>query len=214
MRDFGFKRYTQKQQGDVIMQHTILIVDDEPTVTAVLRDALSREPYVVLSAGCAQEALPILERKEVDVVISDEKMPGMSGTEFLAVVRKKYPDSIRMILTGHASLESAVRAINEGEIYRFFTKPCNVLDVALSVRKALQQRDLRKESQRLLRLQEHQLAMVKSLERQYPGITQVNRDAKGEILIDDSVDKRKWDTLIREMGQAVRYRRSPVAERA
>ena len=214
MRDFGFKRYAQKQQGGVIMQHTILIVDDEPTVTAVLRDALSREPFVILSAGCAEEALPILERKEVDVVISDEKMPGMSGTEFLAVVRKKYPDSIRMILTGHASLESAVRAINEGEIYRFFTKPCNVLDVALSVRKALQQRDLRKESQRLLRLQEHQFAMVKNLERQYPGITRVNRDAKGEILIDDSVDKRKWDTLIREMGQAVRCRRSPLAERA
>jgi hypothetical protein len=56
--------------------------------------------------------------------------------------------------------------------------------------------------------------MIKNLERQYPGITQVNRDAKGEILIDDSVDKRKWDTLIREMSQAVRYRRSPVAGRA
>jgi len=196
------------------MQHTILIVDDEPTITAVLRDALSREPYVILSACCAEEALPILDRKEVDVVISDEKMPGMSGTEFLAVVRKKYPDSIRIILTGHASLESAVRAINEGEIYRFFTKPCNVLDVALTVRKALQGRDLRKESQRLLRLQEHQFAMIKNLERQYPGITHVNRDAKGEILIDDSVDKRKWDTLIREMSQAVRYRRSSVAGRA
>ena len=213
-RDFGFKSYAQKLQGGVIMQHTILIVDDEPTITAVLRDALSREPYAILSAGCAEEALPILERKEVDVVISDEKMPGMSGTEFLAVVRKKYPDSIRMILTGHASLESAVRAINEGEIYRFFTKPCNVLDIALTVRKALQRRDLRKESQRLLSLQEHQFAMTKNLERLYPGITQVNRDAKGEILIDDSVDKRKWDTLIREMGQAVRYRRSPVAGRA
>jgi len=195
------------------MQHTILIVDDEPTITAVLRDALSREPYVILSAGCAEEALPILDRKEVDVVISDEKMPGMSGTEFLAVVRKKYPDSIRIILTGHASLESAVRAINEGEIYRFFTKPCNVLDIVLTVRKALQRCDFRKESQRLLRLQEHQFAMIKNLERQYPGITQVNRDAKGEILIDDSVDKRKWNTLITEMSRAVRYRRSPVAGR-
>ena len=196
------------------MQHTILIVDDEPTVTAVLRDALSREPYVILSAGCAEEALPILEREEVDVVISDEKMPGMSGTEFLAVVRKKYPDSIRMILTGHASLESAVRAINEGEIYRFFTKPCNVLDIALTVRKSLQRRDFKKESQRRLRLQQHQFAMIKNLERQYPGITQVNRDAKGEILIDDTVDKRKWDTLIREIGQAVRYNRFPVAGQA
>ena len=56
--------------------------------------------------------------------------------------------------------------------------------------------------------------MIKNLERQYPGITKVNRDAKGEILIDDSVDKRKWDTLIEEIGEAVRYRHSPVAERA
>jgi DNA-binding NtrC family response regulator len=196
------------------MQHTILIVDDEPTITAVLREAFSREPYIILSAGCAEEALPILDRKDVDVVISDEKMPGMSGTEFLALVRKKYPDSIRMILTGHASLESAVRAINEGEIYRFFTKPCNVLDIALTVRKALQQRDLRKESQHLLGLQKHQFAMIQKLERQYPGITKVNKDSKGEVLIDDSVDKRKWDTLIEEIGEAVRYRRSPVAGRA
>ena len=196
------------------MQHTILIVDDEPTVTAVLRDAFSREPYRILSAGSAEDALPILDREEMDVVISDEKMPGMSGTEFLAVVRKKYPDSIRMILTGHASLESAVRAINEGEIYRFFTKPCNVLDIALTVRQALQKRELRRENQHLLSLQQQHSAMIEKLERKYPGITKVSRDPKGEVLIDDSVDKRKWDTLIEEIGEAVRDHHSTVAGRA
>jgi hypothetical protein len=56
--------------------------------------------------------------------------------------------------------------------------------------------------------------MIEKLERQYPGITKVNRDAKGEVLIDDSIDKRKWDTLIEEIGEAVRYRHSSVAERA
>jgi two-component system probable response regulator PhcQ len=196
------------------MQHTILIVDDEPTVTAVLRDAFSREPYRILSAGSAEDALPILDREEMDVVISDERMPGMSGTEFLAVVRKKYPDSIRMILTGHASLESAVRAINEGEIYRFFTKPCNVLDIALTVRQALQKRELRRENQHLLSLQQQHSAMIEKLERKYPGITKVSRDSKGEVLIDDSVDKRKWDTLIEEIGEAVRDHHSTVAGRA
>jgi two-component system probable response regulator PhcQ len=196
------------------MQHTILIVDDEPTITEVLRDAFSREPYLILSTGSAEEALPILDHKVVDVVISDEKMPGMSGTEFLAVVRKRYPDSIRMILTGHASLESAVRAINEGEIYRFFTKPCNVLDIALTVRQALQKRDLRIENQRLLSLQQQQSAMIEELERKYPGITKVSRDAKGEVLISDSVDKREWDTLIEEIGQAVRDYHPLVAGRA
>jgi two-component system probable response regulator PhcQ len=73
----------------------------------------------------------------VDVVISDEKMPGMSGSEFLSLVRQEYPDTIRIILTGYGSLESAIRAINEGEIYRLFTKPCNVIDLAITIRLAL-----------------------------------------------------------------------------
>jgi two-component system probable response regulator PhcQ len=175
-------------KGGVVMRHTILIVDDEPTIKAVLRDAFSREPYLILSAGCAEEALPMLDREEVDVVISDEKMPGMSGTEFLA--------------------------INEGEIYRFFTKPCNVLDIALTVRQALQKRDLRKENQRLLNLEQQQSAMIKKLEIEYPGITKVSRDSKGEVLIDDSVDQRKWDTLIEEIGEAVRDHHALVARRA
>jgi len=75
-----------------------------------LKDALANEPYDILSAASAEEALPILDREQVDVVISDEKMPGMSGSEFLAIVRQEYPDTVRMILTGHASLESAIRA--------------------------------------------------------------------------------------------------------
>jgi two-component system probable response regulator PhcQ len=103
----------------------------------MLKDAFSREPYNILCADSAEEALPILAREQVDVVISDEKMPGMSGSEFLSLVRQEYPDTIRIILTGYGSLESAIRAINEGEIYRLFTKPCNVIDLAITIRLAL-----------------------------------------------------------------------------
>ena len=188
------------------MQHTILIVDDEPTITQILADALSREPYVILTAGSAEEALRLLARKQVDVVISDEKMPGMSGSEFLAVVRKKYPDTIRMILTGQGSLESAMHAINEGQIYRFFTKPCNVLDLAMTIRRAIQQNDLKKEIQRMLSMEKRQSAFIKTLEKQYPGITKVNRDSRGEIIIDDAIDNRRWDTLIEEISTAVKDR--------
>jgi two-component system probable response regulator PhcQ len=186
------------------MQYTILIVDDEPFITEILREALSREPYVILTASSAEDALRLLDQRQVDVIISDEKMPGMSGSEFLAVVRKKYPDTIRMILTGHGSLESAMRAINEGQIYRFFTKPCNVLDLAMTIRKAIQQNDLKKEIQRLLTIEKRQSAFVKTLEKQYPGITKVNRDSKGEIIIDDAIDHRRWDTLIEEINSAVK----------
>ncbi len=196
------------------MEHTILIVDDEPFITEILTEALSREPYVTLTAGSAEHALSLLAQMQVDVIISDEKMPGMSGSEFLAVVRKKYPDTIRMILTGHGSLESAMRAINEGQIYRFFTKPCNVLDLAMTIRKAIQQNDLKKAIQRLLSMEKRQSAFIKTLEKQYPGITKVNKDSRGEIIIDDAIDNRRWDTLIEEINRAVRSRQAILGSRA
>ena len=186
------------------MQHKVLIVDDEPAITDMLKDVLSREPYGILSAGSAEEAFPILAREKVDVVISDEKMPGMSGSEFLTVVRKQYPDTIRIILTGHGSLESAIRAINEGEIYRFFTKPCNVFDLAVTIRQALQQKELMRESQRLLRIVRRQYTFIEALEKQYPGITKVKRDARGGIIIDDEIDNGKWDTLIEQINATVK----------
>ena len=196
------------------MQYTILIVDDEPLITEVLAEALSREPYVILTAGSAEDALRLLDQRQMDVIISDEKMPGMSGSEFLAVVRKKYPDTIRIILTGHGSLESAIRAINEGQIYRFFTKPCNVLDLAMTIRKAIQQNELKKEIQRLVSIEKRKSAFIKTLENQYPGITKVNRDSRGEIIIDDAIDNRRWDTLIEEINTAVKNRQVTLASRA
>ena len=170
------------------MNHNVLIVDDERTITDMLKDALSREPYNILIAASAEEALTVLTREQVDVVISDEKMPGMLGSEFLAVVRRKYPDTIRMILTGYASLESAIRSINEGEIYRFFTKPFNVFDLVVTIRQALQHKDLMKETQRLLKVVKRQSVFIEEMEQQYPGITKVKRDAEGAIIIDDETD--------------------------
>ncbi len=167
------------------MQHTILIVDDEPSIRELLTDALSREPYDVLCAGSAEEALGIIDKKPVDVVLSDEKMPGMSGSEFLAIVRQQYPDTIRMILTGHASLEAAIRAINEGEIYRFFTKPCKMVDLTVTIRQALQHKDLMAENQRLLSIVKQQSLSLEALERQHPGITKIKRDASGAVIIDE-----------------------------
>ncbi len=169
------------------MQHSVLIVDDEPVITDLFENAFSKEPYSLLTAGSAEEALAMMAREQVDVVISDEKMPGMSGSEFLSIVRQKFPETIGMILTGHATLESAIRAINEGEVYRFFTKPCNVIDLAMTIRQALKYKDLMKESKRLLEMVRRQSTFIKDLEEQYPGITRVRRDARGAIIIDDEI---------------------------
>ncbi|MBW1804697.1 MAG: response regulator [Deltaproteobacteria bacterium] len=181
------------------MKHKLLIVDDEPTIRSVLVDTFSREHYEVFGAESANEALELLERETVDVVISDELMPGMNGSEFLSLVRKKYPDTIRMILTGHASLDSAIRAINEGEIYRFFTKPCNIIDLAITVRQALEHRDSMQESRRLLKVVKKQSEYIDELEQTYPGITEVKRDAKGAIVLDD-IDDRSWSKIIDDVG--------------
>ena len=150
------------------MRHNVLIVDDEPTIPNLLKDVFSSEPYDILSADSAEEALSLLDREPVDVVISDEKMPGMSGTEFLTVVRQKYPDTIRMILSGYASFESAIQAINEGEIYRFFTKPCNVFDLAITIREAFKKKNLMEEIQRLVKMVKEQATYIEALEKDIP----------------------------------------------
>ncbi len=168
------------------MDHSILVVDDHKIIRDMLENSLSRESYTVHSSDSAKEALKILSQKPIDVVISDEVMPGMTGTQFLAVVRKDYPDTIRIILTGHASLESAMRAINEGEIYRFLTKPCNLVDLSVTIRQALEQKYLKNENIRLAKIVKQQSFSLGEIEKKYPGITKVKRASGGAIIIDDN----------------------------
>ena len=123
------------------MQPRVLLVDDEPHVTEALKRVLREEAYDIRTASSARTALQILARETVDVVVSDERMPGMSGSEFLATVRRSYPNTVRILLTGHANLEAAVRAINEGEIYRFLTKPCKEADLTRAIEHALRRKE-------------------------------------------------------------------------
>ena len=185
------------------MKHKVLIVDDEQSTRKLMKEALGMEPYELLVADSAEKALEIFRKEPVDVVISDEMMPGMPGSKFLALVRKKYPDTIRMILTGHASVEGAIKAINEGQIYHFFTKPCRIYDLAITVRKALQQKELMKKSRQLLRLAQHQSTFIDEIEKKYPGITRVKKDDRGEILLDDGVEE-DYDALIHEIKSVLR----------
>lgn len=171
------------------MSHQILVVDDEPTFISLLSEAFLREPYELLSATSAMEALELLSRRPVDVVVSDEIMPGMSGSEFLALVRKRYPDTVRIILTGHASLEAAIRSINEGEIHRFFTKPCNIFDLAITIRHALQHLDLLKENRKLIAMVKRQRDFIERLEKEYPGITMVRRGSNGEVILNEEAEE-------------------------
>ncbi len=101
----------------------ILIVDDEPGILASMRRLLRRDGYEILTANSAREGFDILGRHEVQVILSDQRMPEMSGTEFLSRARELYPDTIRIVLSGYTDLESISDAINRGAIYKFLTKP-------------------------------------------------------------------------------------------
>lgn len=180
------------------MSHTVLLVDDEPNVTEALKRALHRGPYMVLTANSARQALEMLEREPVDVIVSDEMMPGMLGSELLSVAYKQYPDTIRILLTGHVNLEVALRAINEGHIYRFLIKPCNELELSVTIRQAIQHKELAEKSRKLLREVKHQHSILRRLEQNHPGITRVERDCGGAIVIDDD-DNRDLDSLIDQM---------------
>lgn len=181
------------------MGHSILIVDDDPKSRDLLREVFSREKYVLFAARSAEEALDILSGEKVDVVISDEMMPGMLGSEFLVRVRREYPDTVRIILTGHGNLESAIRAINEGEIFRFFTKPCNIVDLAATVRQAIRIKILSEENDRLLRLARKQFAMLEEIENQYPGITEVKRNTHGEIVFEGDWSDDELNDLLKKI---------------
>lgn len=178
------------------MKHTVLFVDDEPEVTEGLKRNLHKEPYRILCSNHTDEALQILETENVDLVVSDEEMPGMKGTEFLALVRKKYPETIRMMLTGHASLDSAIKAINEGRVYRLLTKPCNDMDLAVTIREALRQKELIKESYQLLQKSKRQSSIIEQMKRNRPELLEIERDEQGAILMDDSTEELDAEKLI------------------
>ena len=122
------------------MRPKILFVDDEPHVTSALQRVLRRETYDIVTAHSADEAFVVMERERIDVVVSDERMPNMLGSEFLSIVRRDYPDTVRIILTGEASLDAAMRAINEGQVYSFLSKPCDDGELTQAIAGGLGQR--------------------------------------------------------------------------
>ncbi len=167
----------------------ILIVDDERSVIEALKRSFLDDPYQVFTAESAAEGLAILSNHKIKVVISDEMMPGMSGADFLAKVCGRLPDVIRIMLTGHASLTSAIKAINKGEIYRFFTKPWDDFELRFAIKSAVEKFDLEEENRRLLDIVRKQALNLKLLEKEFPGITELEYDAKGRIIIQDVSDE-------------------------
>src|SRR5579875_3870718 len=133
----------------MVQRHTLLVVDDEPDVVQSLQDLLHRE-YRVLGATRAKEGLRLLQEQPVHLVMSDQRMPEVSGVEFLRAVRLARPEAIRLLFTGYADIKAVIDAINEGHVYRYITKPWDPDELLTILHQAGEQYDLLQERQRLL----------------------------------------------------------------
>jgi putative nucleotidyltransferase with HDIG domain len=124
-------------------------VDDEVNILKAIQRLLRHEPMNVLTASRPQEALDLLERSDAQVVVSDQRMPEMSGVDLLSNIRDRHSDMVRMMLTGYTEMNIAVEAINRGEIYRLITKPWNDDELKATLRQAFDHYDLKGEIKRL-----------------------------------------------------------------
>ncbi len=149
---------------------TLLLVDDDERVLNGLQRILRREPYRVLISATADGALELLRHEQVDVVVSDEQMPGMTGTEFLSLLHQRFPAIITIMLSGEASMGSIIRSLNEGQIFRFLIKPCSPDHFMLNIRQALAQKRFADRCRLLAELCRVQADILSGVEARHPGL--------------------------------------------
>lgn len=129
----------------------LLVVDDEPDLVQSVKDLL-RFDFRVLGATRASEGLKILERETVQVVMSDQRMPEMTGVEFLACLRDRQPDTVRLLFTAFSDLQAVTDAINQGSVYRYITKPFQAAELKAVLKQAVEHYNLQAERKRLLQI--------------------------------------------------------------
>ncbi|MFH1491671.1 MAG: response regulator, partial [Pseudomonadota bacterium] len=132
-------------------RHTILLVDDEKSITNALQRLFRKERYGILTASNGREGLEAIRRfeKPISLIISDQRMPEMTGAEFLEKAREILPEAIRFLLTGYSDMDAVINAVNNGQIQKYITKPWNDGDLLLQVKQALEQYELVFENRRL-----------------------------------------------------------------
>jgi DNA-binding NtrC family response regulator len=161
----------------------VLLVDDESDYLEDFRSLFS-EKFCLVTACGGGEALAVLEREPIAVVVSDQRMPGMSGSELLAQVSRRYPQTVRILYTGYSDLDAIIDAINKGEIYRYLSKDASLKEVEIVIRQAIDQYQL-KEANRLLlqevrRLQEV-LGRLKELSLAIEKLSKTKAEDPGEL---------------------------------
>lgn len=141
----------------------LLFVDDEPNVLKALKRLFRSDEYLVHLAENGPAGLEILSQQRIDLIISDMRMPQMDGAEFLTRAAERWPDTVRILLTGYADIESTIAAVNNGKIYGYCSKPWEDNELKILVNHALEQKRLREERQQLFDIINHQNQQLKEL---------------------------------------------------
>jgi len=171
--------------------------------------------YKIHTAESGEAGLALLDSEPVDLVISDMRMPNMDGAQFLEQVRQKWPDTMRILLTGYADVSSTIAAINKGEIYRYITKPWDDIDIVLLVKHALERRVLEQEKRRLEELTKHQNDELKelnaTLEARVEARTEEVRQTMAFLELANQQLKESFITSIKVFANLVELREKSLA---
>ncbi|MBF0104979.1 MAG: response regulator [Deltaproteobacteria bacterium] len=167
------------------MKFNILLVDDEPDVLEVLKMFFEFEGHKVFVAESAKTALDIFNTSKIDLVISDYRMPETNGIELIEKILLSDPEAITILLTAHADVDVAIEAINRINLYKFVRKPWDNQELSLTVKRALESRELILENKRLVNALREREKIIKEIEKNHPGITDIKTDQTGRIIIED-----------------------------
>lgn len=198
--------------------HTILFVDDEANILASLRRQMRGQGYRILTATSGAEGLDILAQENIDLVISDMRMPQMDGAAFLEQVATGWPDTVRILLTGYADIDSTIAAINKGNIYRYVAKPWEENDLKLAIRRALERQQLERETRRLHELTSRQNEELKQLNNNLETMVAAQTETI-RLQLDDLVEahanlQEGYATAIHIFGHLMELRSGAVAGHA
>lgn len=188
----------------------ILIVDDEASILSSLKRLFRPAGYTVLTAEGGPAGLEILAAQHVDLIISDMRMPGMTGAQFLAQAKAAYPDIVRILLTGYSEVSSTIAAINEGGIYHYLPKPWDEQDLMLTVKRGLEQQQLKREAQRLTdivqRQNEELSAFNATLEKQVIARTEEIRQTVMFLEHSEGEIKKNFLTMLKVFSNLIELR--------
>ena len=180
-----------KDDIQIEYSQNLLVIDDEIEITKSLFRQFRRK-YNVHVATSADKAMQILETEHIQVVLSDQRMPGMTGIDFFSKIKNKYPDALKLILTGYSDIEAVIGAINEGQVFRYLTKPWNPLELNAAIEEAFEKYELITKNRVLLkRLKEANLSLEKKVAERTKELEKANID-----LIELNNEKNKYIGIV------------------